>query len=81
MIRWPTYFLNMDVDTVDRCIAGITIKSTFLAQQVVEFLMLIVVSFFRLSYRKRLAVTVHATYTVDYILCRPKEVLERKAAI
>jgi hypothetical protein len=69
------------LERVDRCVAGITIKSTFLAQQVVEFLMLIVVSSFRLPYRKRLTVTVHATYTVDYILCRSNEVLERKAAI
>jgi hypothetical protein len=38
VIRWPNYFLIMGVDTVDRCIAGITIKSTFLAQPVVEFL-------------------------------------------
>jgi hypothetical protein len=71
----------MDVDTVDRRLDGITIKSTFLVQQVVEFLILIVVSFFRLPYRQRLTVMVHATYTVDHILCRPKEVLERKAAI
>jgi len=33
----------MGIEIVDRCIACITIKSTFLAQQVVEILMLIVV--------------------------------------
>jgi hypothetical protein len=71
----------MGVDIVGGCIAGITIKSTLLAQQVVEFLMFIVVSLFWLPYRKRLMVTVHATCTVDYILCRPNAVLERKAAI
>jgi hypothetical protein len=44
---------------------------------VVEFLMLTVVSFFRLPYRKRLTVMVHATYTVGHILCRPKSWSEK----
>lgn len=43
MIRWSTYLLNMGIEIVDRCIACITIKSTFLAQQVVEILMWIIV--------------------------------------
>jgi hypothetical protein len=43
VIRWPTYLLNMGIESVDCSIACITIKSTFLAQQVVEILMLIVV--------------------------------------